>query len=313
MSVVGLVANQADTASTLQLIERADAFGIPAAWLIMASSSPDSLTTFAAAVARTQQIKFGTAIVTIWPRHPLVLAQQAMVIAALAPGRLRLGIGPGGAGVSQIYGVAYERPLAHMREYIAILKTLVTQGEVNFDGRYFRAHARFAQPLNAPVLASALQRGSFELCGEVADGALTWVCPSAYLRAVGLPALQAGAQKAGRAAPPLIAHVPIAAHENAAEVYEAVRAQLGIYPRLPYYQQMFAAAGFPEAREGRWSERMIEAVVVHGDEASMRQKVAEIFAMGIAEIMAHPVPAGADRAGSLTRTLEAIAAMARHH
>jgi F420-dependent oxidoreductase-like protein len=304
---IGLVANQSDVPSTLQLIERADALGIRAAWLIMASASPDSLATFAAAATRTQQIRFGTAIATIWPRHPLVLAQQAMVIHALAPGRLRIGVGPGGAGITRIYGIAYERPLAHVREYINILKTLFTQGEVAFDGRYYHAHARLGQTLAVPVLASALQRGSFELCGQIADGALTWVCPIAYLREVAIPALTHGAQQAGRATPPLIAHVPVAVHDNADEVRQAARAQLAIYPRLPHYQQMFTAAGFPEASDGQWSERMIEALVVHGDEQSVKQQLASICAAGITEIMAHPILAGADPASSLTRTLETLA------
>ena len=51
-------------------------------------------------------------------------------------------------------------------------------------------------------MASALQRGSFELCGEEADGAISWICPGTYLRDVALPAMQAGAERAAsRAAP----------------------------------------------------------------------------------------------------------------
>ena len=55
-------------------------------------------------------------------------------------------------------------------------------------------------------MASALQRGSFELCGEEADGAISWICPGIYLRDVALPAMQLGAERAGRPVPPLIAH-----------------------------------------------------------------------------------------------------------
>ena len=308
--MIGLVANQSDVRSTLDLIERADALGIPAAWLIMASTHPDSLTTLAAAAGRTQRIQLGTAIVTIWPRHPLLLANQALVVEALAPGRLRLGVGPGGAGVATIYGAEYTRPLGRLREYIQVLKTVFSQGEVQFDGRYYRAHAKFAHALSVPVLASALQRGSFALAGEIADGALTWVSPATYLRDVGLPALREGAQKAGRSTPPLIAHVPVAVHAKGAEVYAAVRTQFAFYPRAPYYQAMFAAAGFPEAGQGQWSDRMIEAVVVYGDAALVRQQLDAMLALGISELMAHPVLVGDDPAASLTRTLETIAACA---
>jgi alkanesulfonate monooxygenase SsuD/methylene tetrahydromethanopterin reductase-like flavin-dependent oxidoreductase (luciferase family) len=55
--------------------------------------APDTLTLFAAAAARTSSVRLGTAIVPTYPRHPLALAQQALALDDLAPGRLRLGIG----------------------------------------------------------------------------------------------------------------------------------------------------------------------------------------------------------------------------
>ncbi len=310
---IGIVANQGDIASTLKLIQRADQFRIPTAWLIQAGLGPDALSVFTAAAAQTGHIAFGTAIVPIWSRHPLAIAQQAATVNSLAPDRLRVGLGPSGPGVAEMYGIPYEHPLGHLREYITILKTIFTQGQVDFDGRYYQAHARLGPPnqpapkLNVPVLASALRRGSFEFCGEVSDGALSWVCPIDYLRNVALPAMQEGARKAGRATPPLIAHVPVAVDQNAAEVRAAVRSQLAVYPHLPHYQKMFEAAGFPEVTEGQWSDRMIEAVVVHGDAASVKRRLGEILAGGIGEIMAHPVPTGPDRAASLTKILETLA------
>ena len=51
---------------------------------------PDVLTTFAVAAAKTSTINLGTSIVPTYPRHPLVVAQQALAIHDLAPGRLRL-------------------------------------------------------------------------------------------------------------------------------------------------------------------------------------------------------------------------------
>jgi hypothetical protein len=46
---------------------------------------------------------------------------------------------------------------------------------VDFDGDYYHAHDSIPQPVDVPVMASALQKGSFELCGEVADGAISWI------------------------------------------------------------------------------------------------------------------------------------------
>ena len=312
---IGIVANQIDVTGTLKYIDRLDMLGFDTAWLITGATSPDGLTVLASASARTQRIGLGTAIVPIWPRHPLAVAAQAQAIAGIAPGRLRLGIGPGGAGNERIYGIPYNHPLGHLREYHHILKTLFAQGEVNFDGKYYQAHARLGpasqppQTFDIPVLTSALQRGSFVLGGEIADGILTWVCPLTYIREVGVPSLRAGAQKAGRPAPVLIAHVPVAIHDNVEEIRAAVRAQFGFYPRLPYYAAMFNAAGFPNAAETGWTDAMIDATVVSGDETTVARRLSEYIAAGSAEIMAHVVPAGKDREGSLGRTLAGLAAL----
>jgi alkanesulfonate monooxygenase SsuD/methylene tetrahydromethanopterin reductase-like flavin-dependent oxidoreductase (luciferase family) len=42
----------------------------------------------------TERIKFGTSIIPTWPRHPIAMAQQAVALSSLAPGRFRMGIGP---------------------------------------------------------------------------------------------------------------------------------------------------------------------------------------------------------------------------
>lgn len=314
---LGLVANMPEPSGTLDLIARADALGLSTAWLITGGTVADPLVLFAAAAARAPRIQLGTAILPIWPRHPLAVAQSVLALDAIAPGRLRLGLGPGGAGNERIYGIPYGKPLGHLREYVAILQAVFTTGQVDFDGTHYHAHARLGaanQPpptLQVPLLTSALQRGSFHFGGELADGVLTWLCPLDYVRSVGLPALRAGAQAAGRAAPPLIVHVPVVIHEDTDEVRAAVRAQYGFYTRLPYYAAMFAAAGFPEAGASGWSDRMIDATIVHGNGSAVSRRLEEFYEAGAAEVMAQVVPAGADRAASLARTLDGLAAFAK--
>jgi F420-dependent oxidoreductase-like protein len=314
---IGIATNRGDAAERLDLIKQADQLRIPTVWLTQAGLGPDTLSLFAGAATQTEHVALGTAIIPIWPHHPLAVAQQALAVASLAPGRLRLGLGTGGPGITQIYGYPYDHPLGHLREYIAILKTLFATGQVNFDGQYYKAHGRLGTrdhpiaKLDVPVLASALRRRSYELCGETTDGALSWVCPIDYLKQVALPALREGAKKAGRPTPPLIAHVPVALDENVSQVRAAVRTELAIYPRLSPYQEMFKAAGFPETTEGQWSDRMIDAIVVHGDAAAIKQRLAEIQSSGVQEIMVHPIATGSDRPASMRRILELVAAQSR--
>src|SRR3972149_4448048 len=91
---IGIQFQEFAPAQTLEAIVRADALGVPTWWLTTGGARADALTLFAAAAARTKAIRMGTCLVPTFPRHPLVMAQQAQVIANLAPGRLVLGIGP---------------------------------------------------------------------------------------------------------------------------------------------------------------------------------------------------------------------------
>src|SRR5215468_9905712 len=264
--LLGVAVRGDKTHEVLALIEQAEQLGLHAVWMTTGGARLDSVTVFAAAAVRTQRIKLGTSIVPTFPRHPLVMVQQAQVVAQLAPGRFRLGVGPSHRPTIEDMGIPFASPLGHLREYLRILKALLQQGRVHMDGTYYKAHESIPEPLDLPVMASALQRGSFELCGEEADGAITWVCPGLYLRNVALPAMHVGAERAGRPAPPLIAHAPVCVHENTEEVRGAVREKLATYPRLPFYQRRLMAAGFSEVANNTWSDRMIDAVVLWGNE-----------------------------------------------
>ena len=92
---------------------------------------PDVLTTFAAAAIKTSTVRLGTSIVPTYPRHPLVLAQQALAFYDIAPGRLRLGIGPSHRFIIEdMWATAEEavNPLARIRRNIACC-TLGREGQ----------------------------------------------------------------------------------------------------------------------------------------------------------------------------------------
>ena len=307
---VAVSAPQAD--AVLSNIERAEAAGLQAAWLTTGGVGLDGLTLFAGAAMRTERVMFGTSIVPTFPRHPIVVAQQVQVLDQLAPDRFRLGVGPSHRPpMESMFGVNFRSPLGHLREYLTILKTLFQTGSVDFDGQFYQAHASIGAPINVPVMASALRTGSFELCGAEADGAISWVCPGAYLEKEALPAMQRGAEKADRPTPPLIAHAPVCVHEDLDDVRVAVQQQLSNYPRLPFYQRMFAAAGFPEAAEETWSDAMIEGTVLWGSEAEVRQRLDNLYSLGASEVLVSLVHAGDDQEASLGRTMDLLGEVAQ--
>ncbi len=303
--LVGVAVGGNTISEVHSLILRAEELGIDAAWMTTGGTRLDSMTCFAATAAFTKRIKLGTSIVPTYPRHPLVMVQQAQVVAQLAPGRFRLGVGPSHRPIIENMGLEFNAPLDHLKEYLQILKAVLQQGKVDFYGEHYQAHDSIPEPVDIEIMASALRKGSFELCGAEADGAISWICPGTYLRDVALPAMQAGAQRAGRSTPPLIAHAPVCVHENAAEVRAAVREQL-MNPSLPYYQRMLIAAGYPEASEGVWSDAMIDGGVIWGDESQAAERISELFAFGATEVLVSPITAGADTAASLDRTMRLL-------
>ena len=307
--LIGVDVTGPTVGQVLRRIERSEAHGIPVAWMTTGGVRLDPLTTFVAAAGQTQRIKFGTSIIPTYPRHPLVVAQQARVLEKLAPGRLRLGVGPSHRPSMEELGINFEAPLANLSEYLHILKSLLQTGKVDFDGDHYSAHEELPRPLNTPVMASALRKGSFELCGAEADGAISWICPHSYLRDVALPAMEAGAARAGRPMPPLIAHAPVSVHENAQEVREGVRQRL-MNPRLPFYQRMMRDAGYPEASNGEWSDAMIDGVAIWGDADKVSKGLEELFSYGATEVLATPIPAGPDEAASIERTISLLGKLA---
>jgi F420-dependent oxidoreductase-like protein len=304
---LGASFHAADARTALELLRHAEACGVAKVWLTT-GAGPDALTIFAAAATCTERVALGTSIVPTFPRHPVVVAQQAADIAALAPGRFTLGLGPSHAPVMEgRYGIAYRRPLAHLREFVTIVTGLLSGQEVAFRGRQYQLTAKLNHGADVPVIVSALRPGSFELAGECAAGAVTWLCPARYLRDAALPALERGAERAGRSRPRLVGHAFLALGAGRDAVAAGAAQHLVHYPRYQNYQEMFALAGFPEARGGSWSEAMLDACVMSGgEEQCARQIEAFMQQSGCDEMILSVLPTGLDREQTVRDTLRWI-------
>ena len=303
----GVAIQASDAPSAVAQIVQAERAGIPAVWATVGGAGGvDMLAVYAAAAGQTERVLFGTSIVQTWPRHPIAIAQAAAAVHQLAPGRLRLGIGPAHEpAMTRTYGVEWRKPLTQLREYLVVLRALLHEGAVDFEGEHVTAHARLA-PAPMPIMASALQPRSFELCGELADGAISWMCPKPYLLEQALPALHRGAERAGRPAPPLVAHVPIAVSEDLEAVRALARDRLGNYARVPFYLAMFERAGFADAAEG-YRDALLDGLVVHGTEAEVAAGLRSYLEAGCGEVLAYPLIDPTDAEGSIVRGFAAVA------
>jgi F420-dependent oxidoreductase-like protein len=293
---IGLAFNPGDDVlGAIDLIARADQAGLTTAWLVMPAMGLDSLTLFAAALGRTEQIRIGTAIVPAFTRHPLTVANQARVLEQLAPGRLRLGIGTAHARTMvDVYHLPFGRPLAQLREYLDVLRPLLQTGEVHFTGEFYEVDATLPQPLGTPVLIAALRPPAFELAGSHSDGAISWNCPVDYLMRVAKPALARGADAVGRPAPPMLVHVPVVTSPVPDRVRAVARQQLAYYAAAPFYARMFADAGVPLDAGGHVTDELIGHLVVSGDEDEIRRQLVQRLEAGSDELLVNLLP-GPDR------------------
>ncbi len=307
ISRIGVAVSSPDANIIMSNIDTASKAGVESVWLTTGGAGLDGLTIFSAATQRFENMMFGTSIVPTFPRHPIVIAQQVQVISQLAPGRFRLGIGPSHRPTMEsMFGTNFHHPLGHLKEYVEILKTLFSTGAVDYTGEYYHATAQIPGPIDVPVMASALRKKSFEMCGGHADGAISWVCPRSYLEKVALPSIRRGAETARRNTPGLIAHTPVCVHENFSEIRDGVQKQLSNYPKLPFYQQMFAEAGYREAFENTWSDRMIEGTIIFGTEEQVSEQIEQLFDMGASDILVSIVDAGKNSRKSYERTMNLL-------
>ncbi len=299
-----------DPREVLSSIRKLEERGIQAVWLPTEVVGIDGLTLLSAAAVQTERIMLGTSIIPTWPRHPVTAVTQAMVVAELASGRFRLGIGPGHkSDIADKLGFDFKTPLTNLREYLHVAKALLREGRVDFEGEHYKVHAsvRMTYP-DVPIMASALRRASFHLCGAQTDGAISWLCPTPYLRDVAIPAMKEGAQEAGRPIPPLIAHAPVCVYEGLEEVRACARNVLADYPRYSFYANMFAKAGYPEAEEtGGWSDRMLDAVVFSGDEDTVRSRIEGMFDLGASEVVVTVLPVSSNPDAVWERTVSVLA------
>ncbi|HMA37206.1 MAG TPA: TIGR03564 family F420-dependent LLM class oxidoreductase [Chloroflexia bacterium] len=255
----------------------------------------DAMTAAALCGGATTRLELGTAVVPTYPRHPVAMAQQALSTQAAAGGRFLLGIGPSHQPVIEgIFGLSYARPLAHMREYLAVLAPLIEQGTVAFQGSEFRVAATLTVPgaTPCPILISALGPQMLALAGRACAGTITaWTGPRT-LRDHIVPHLQEAAAQAGRPAPRVVAMLPVAVTSDVAGGRARISRGAQIYGMLPSYRAMLEREGVAEPGD----------VAILGDADAVGEQLAQLAASGVTDFIWAPTPLGADREAGLAAT-----------
>ncbi|MDZ7731814.1 MAG: TIGR03564 family F420-dependent LLM class oxidoreductase [Acidimicrobiia bacterium] len=157
----------------------------------------DSLTALAVVAREVPDLHFGTAVVPTYPRHPAMLAAQAATVSRISGGRFTLGIGLSHQVVIEgMFGLSFEKPVRHLREYLDVLLPLLAGEPVNASGETltFRGGLSFEAP-RTPVLVAALGPQMLRLAGSRADGTSTWMTGPRTLADHVVPTITAAAEK----------------------------------------------------------------------------------------------------------------------
>ena len=276
----------------------------------------DPIMALAYAGTQTSRISLGVAVVPTWPRHPQVLAQQAATANAMCNGRFRLGVGPSHAPVMARLGIPFDRPISHVREYLTIVRTLLAEHKIDHKGDRFQVQGMLDVEHGGtpPVLLAAMREQMCRLAGSHSDGVLPWLPPADYVASTIVPNVRAGADSAGRAAPPVIAEVPVALTRDLDAVRTMAARDLFIYPMMPFYRAQWESAGVPlgdRATAGGWSDAMIETSLLYGDEAGLATKIKAYFDAGADEVVLSPFGVGDDPGANRDDCIRVLADIAR--
>lgn len=243
----------------------------------------DALTALAVVGREVPGIELGTAVVPTFPRHPMMLAQQALSTQAASGGRLALGIGVSHQiVVESMWGMSFDKPVRHLREYLAVLMPLLEGQPVAFDGEAYRVHGavNVAGSSRPTVLVAALGEQMLRVTGAMADGTSTWCVGVKTLRDHTVRILSQAAADAGRPEPRVVAAFPVCVTDDVDAARTRAAHVFAVYNSLPSYRTMMDREGVAGPQD----------LAIVGTEDEVRGQLAELAAVGVTDLNAGVFP-----------------------
>jgi F420-dependent oxidoreductase-like protein len=276
----------------VERFQRAEADGLPSAW-IGNHLNYDAMTVLALAGASTSTIELGTAVVPTYPRHPMVMAQQALTTSLATGGRFTLGIGLSHKFIVEDWqGLTWAKPARHLRDYLSVLMPLLRGETVEFAGEEYRArlnnapHTRLDVP-GAPVpqvLVAALGPAMLRVTGELADGTSLFWCGPKYIESVVVPTITQAAAAAGRPAPRILSGMPIAVTTNEAAARASCAKVWAVYGQIYSYKNVIRAEGGGGVGD----------LAIVGDETAVRAHLRRLTNAGVTDFNGAILPVPED-------------------
>jgi F420-dependent oxidoreductase-like protein len=293
--------------SVVDLVEQAGAVaaaGLDAIWIPQLLDL-DALTVLAVAGHQVGNIELGTAVIPTYPRHPLVLAGQALTTQASSGNRLTLGIGLSHQMVIEgVYGYEFSRPARHMQDYLSVLMPALRGEQVAYEGETLKATPlgpiKVAGGEPPDVLVAALAPVMLRVAGRLADGTATWMVGPKTLGEHIVPSIGAAAAAAGRPAPRVAVGLPVCVTADPDAARTRAARSFAVYGQLPSYRAMLDREGVEGPAD----------VAVVGDEEAVARQLERIADLGATDLMASVFGSSEERRRTMAHLAE-LAAVAR--
>ena len=232
----------------------------------------------------TERLNAGAAVAVIWKRAAAAMAGASRTVGEMFPGRFVLGMGVSGGPFMKRHGLDYGKPLSRMREYLAQMR----------EAPYYGPRPA----VEPPIMLAALRPKMLELAGRETMGTITALTPPEAIAPI---RAALGAEKR------ICAQQVVMLESDATRARAAARKFMHFYLGSPTYHTHLRALGFTDGDlAGGGSDRLIDAMVVWGDEAKLRRCLAAHLAAGADQVVISPLSsAGGHRPDE--RALEALA------
>jgi probable F420-dependent oxidoreductase len=308
----------------VDLAQRAEQLGYDSFWVAEVTGT-EAFGVLGAASARTGTVGLGTGVLPAQVRTPPLLAMAAASLQALNPDReILIGVGASSPTVAgDWHGAGYpSRPVAYMREFVALLRSCLSGEPVSFSGDYFDVRKfRLGVEMGErtpKIILGALGESMLRLGGELADGVLLNYLPASHV-----PTCVAHVRLGGNAIIYANVHVGVGDRNAAAA---SARYDLFSYAVVDAYAKSFSAAGFGDevaavraahqagdrkAALAAVSDEMVNAIEVVGDETVVEDTVTAYRRAGVEVPVIFPLTWGASGPGDLEATLRAAATLRR--
>ena len=291
-----------DVAERLRRISAAEADGFDSYWLPQHFGA-DMLTIIAMAGMQTSRIELGTAVIPTYPRHPVALTQQALTAQVAVGGRLTLGIGVSHRSTIEDWlGLSYDHPVRHIEEYLSVLRPLLHESGVDFQGSEFQVAGELQIPdadmVVCPVLLAALGPRMLEIAGRLADGTVTWMTGPNTLRDHVIPRIRDAAEAAENPVPRVCVGFPVAVTEHTERARARADRLFQHYAVLPSYRAVLEREGVESPGE----------IAIVGDEYAVEDRLRALADIGATDLLATIFPVDGSQA-SVSRTRSFLQSM----